>query len=279
MSASAKPSTKEIPIRIRPSQLPVLSTYRREVVAVASEPGATFEDFERLIARDQTLTLRVLKASNSALYGLRGEIDTLRRALMAMGIDQTRALCRAFAAGPTFDVEADGLADGPQLWGHATAVASWSRRIGLALNDPAPAHEHTAALLHDVGLVVLLACAPDLERTALRVARAEGVPLEQVERKLLETDHAAVGSAICEAWGLPGKVVETVRRHHEHGMAPLLRAAEHLATRFGHGPFEWCRPKPLDPWVLPALGIDADDLEDVAAQHHDVALEVGVLYS
>ena len=275
---SADPSVKLIPIRIRPSELPALSTYRREVVAQAADPSASFEDLERLVARDQTLTLRVLKAANSPLYKLQGKIGTLRRAMMVLGVDQVRALCTALAAAPTFDIEADGLADGPQLWGHAMAVACWSRRIGLALDDPAPAHEHTAALLHDVGLVVLLRCVPDMQRTVLRVARSEGVPVEEVEREILETDHAEVGAAICEAWGLPPGVVETMRLHHQPGMAPLLKAAEHLATRFGHGPFDWCRAEPLEDWILPALGIETDDLEDVASQHHDVALEVGALY-
>jgi EAL and modified HD-GYP domain-containing signal transduction protein len=58
--------------------------------AAISRPDLTIAMLEDLVKRDVSLTVRVLRSINSAAYGLRQEITSLRHALVLLGIQQVR---------------------------------------------------------------------------------------------------------------------------------------------------------------------------------------------
>jgi HD-like signal output (HDOD) protein len=124
-----------------------------------------------------------------------------------------------------------GLSEG-DLWRHSVA-ASLAAEITMAMAaNPVPAEAVTAALLHDVGKLVLARfLTPDLLR-ALAEARDQGeVSSMQAETDVLGVHHGQLGGLIARHWNLPDRLAEALTHHHTPDRAEdLLCDAVHLAN-------------------------------------------------
>jgi c-di-GMP-related signal transduction protein len=61
-----------------------------QLLAALSRPDATIDAVEDLIKREASLSFRVLRCINSAAFGIRREIRSIRQALVLLGLDQVR---------------------------------------------------------------------------------------------------------------------------------------------------------------------------------------------
>lgn len=107
---------------------------------------------------------------------------------------------------------------------HALAV---TRATGLICARAAPelaAPGATLALAHDIGRVALEVAVP-----RDRIDRGFSSPEQRLaaERRLLGTDHARLGGALCRSWGLPA-LADAVEAHHSAraGIAAVVRLAD-----------------------------------------------------
>ena len=88
-----------------------------------------------------------------------------------------------------------------------------------------------AALLHDVGQLVLIRLYPAYEdiladRTMTPEARA------QTERREFGMDHTIVGGVLARRWGLPTVIAGAIERHHSEsadGLAAAVRLSDLVA--------------------------------------------------
>lgn len=116
------------------------------------------------------------------------------------------------------EVPGYGLGRG-ELWRHAVAVSVISENLSKGLDLPVPEETFTAALLHDVGKLVLGGMVhADLAR--IEGALARGVSFENAEREVLGLDHAEAGAEILERWSIPEGLVSAVRWHHAPDRSP-----------------------------------------------------------
>ena len=70
--------------------------YARLLVAL-NKPEATIAEVEDLIKRDPSLTYRVLQCVNSAGFGVRRQLESIRQALVLLGLDQVRKWASVWA--------------------------------------------------------------------------------------------------------------------------------------------------------------------------------------
>jgi len=61
-----------------------------QLLAALMRPNVPLAEIEELLKRDTTLSYRVLRTVNSAGFGLRREIGSIREALLMLGLDQVR---------------------------------------------------------------------------------------------------------------------------------------------------------------------------------------------
>jgi EAL and modified HD-GYP domain-containing signal transduction protein len=61
-----------------------------EVIAALQDPAVDIAQLERLIARDVSLSFRLLRYINSAFFGLRMEVSSIRQALALLGVQNLR---------------------------------------------------------------------------------------------------------------------------------------------------------------------------------------------
>ena len=225
-------------LTLSPRDIPLLPSRMLEVLRIANDPSVSLVEIERCIGRDPAMAARVLTVANSSYYGCSRKIDSMRGAIALLGTRQIQNIAAALAIAPAFDSE-----HGPQLWMHAVAAALWSQRIVRALGLPSIEFLFTTALMHDIGLVMLLSRATELELECIEVARGGLASLADVERARLGCDHAELGARVCRAWNLPERVESLIAEHHgpTHALdapAAILELADHLAIAHGCPAFE-----------------------------------------
>jgi HD-like signal output (HDOD) protein len=93
-------------------------------------------------------------------------------------------------------------------------------------------------LLHDVGKLVLAANCPEDYKEVLAIAKNEGLPCHEAERRRFGATHADVGAYLLWLWGLPDALCKAVVFHHRPAEcspnAFTAAAAIHVADALDH---------------------------------------------
>ena len=231
----------EVELRQRIEACPKLASLRSIHGALAdllrnhhSQAG----QFAEIIARDPSLTARLLRMVNSVYFGLGTQVGTIEDAVLYLGLRQIRSL--ALATPVLEDMSAMG-ADGPQVswrdfWLHTLACAFATRDLlnhsDVTIDDDT---DYITGLLQNVGKVVIAKVFPaEFAQLTQSVYENEAQVLA-AERALLGWDHAAIGAYYLESHKIPAEIVEAVRFHHDPLQAPArkhLAAATHLADGY-----------------------------------------------
>jgi len=161
----------------------------------------------KLIASDMALAAAVLKAVNSARYGLRGRVQSVQQAITYLGTREVAAvtfemgLRNVFPAAPELE----------PIWERASVRGLLMGRIGQALNvDPWAAH--SAGLFEECGKAVMFRHAADRYRPMLKKAESDE-ELLMLEHAEFGVSHDTLGAALCESWGVSQPAVDCVRYH------------------------------------------------------------------
>lgn len=252
------PRDRVISIKSLPSLPPPLA----DLLRLANNSSVTPRDLRQAVEGVPEFAARVLRALAATHPDSRSIDDALR----ALGTRGVRGVVSALALAPLFDADLARSIVPARMAAHGLACALWSAEVALALGHQPSTDLITAALMHDVGMLLLDRLLPDDYAAALERARREGLHHVEVEQVDLAQTHARAGALLCAKWSLPPQVTELVAAHHEPdagGTADgrLLAVADHLAARHGHTSLDGSPPRPLAPDTLVALGIDAATLD------------------
>ncbi|MEI6808453.1 MAG: HDOD domain-containing protein [bacterium] len=265
-------------------ELPAIPGMIAETLRIVDDPSASSVEIESVVGRDQSLTARVLRVANSAAFGFPRQIESVREAIVILGTRKLKHVVAVMVATDLFKGDNTELMDPRQLWSHALAASLWARHIVEWRQLWGCGSAVTAALLHDLGILILLQKARDSYQPVLTTARDSGLPLHEVESRELGVTHAFIGGALCAKWQLPVSITQLVSHHHS--VTPpsdpalgVVMLANVLAHRIDAGPFSW-KSKLNSPMAL--MGIDMDSgpgleffqskkqivLDQVLAFHH-----------
>src|SRR5258708_36497434 len=81
------------------STLPEITT---RIVSTVEDPKSTASQLHKIVAHDPALVTRILKVVNSAFYGLPGQIGSVERAIVLLGLNAVKNLAVAASLGQLF---------------------------------------------------------------------------------------------------------------------------------------------------------------------------------
>jgi response regulator RpfG family c-di-GMP phosphodiesterase len=154
-------------------RLPSVPRLYLELTALMNDPDATLADAERLVEQDAAMAAKVLQLANSAYFGRARSVDGVGQAIGFVGLNALKALVLSAEAMTAFAPARpiDGFSI-ERLQHHSALVARITRRL---LDDRGQQEGAVAAaLIHEVGLLVLASRAPDYLAEAIAVAENEG---------------------------------------------------------------------------------------------------------
>lgn len=193
-------------------QIPALQSLAQGFAQAMSRPEVAVDEVVAAISKDSALCVRVLRMANSVLVSPERRIEDLDTAVQMLGVRRVRQAAQALFTLRDANRVAEGF-DWRHLWIHALATASIAEELEPQLRAAQDSQLHLAALLHDVGKIVLSTIAPDDYREILVSAWQENGRLEDLERERLGVDHREAGVLFAQRSGLPEIVVEAIAHH------------------------------------------------------------------
>lgn len=196
-------------------RLPSGSQTYAALTEVASDPRAGIADVAAIVQRDPAMSVKVLQLVNSAYFGCAQRVVSIQDALRYLGIELVKGLSLTahvfdmleMKAVPGFSVE--------KLQSHSILTARIAKRL---IDDPRRGEEaFTAALVHDVGKMIIATGLPEQFGQIVREVHETGKPFHDVEKEIVGVTHAEVGAYLLGVWGLPFSIVESVAFHHRPG--------------------------------------------------------------
>lgn len=190
--------------------LPVLSASAQAIHRIVSDENGTASDVAAIIEKDVAMAAKVLQLVNSAFFGVPRGITQVKQAVSYLGLNTIRNLVIAQSLFSQLAGDDDAAQRAEQ--GHALLASRFAPRL---LADPFLAQSAgTAAMLHDIGALVLASRFPVERAAAIAEASHRGVFLHVVERERFGASHAEIGAYLLGLWGLSHEVIEAVAMHH-----------------------------------------------------------------
>lgn len=245
------------------SDLPVFSSAVQQVIKIADNETTTAVDVGRALQGDPALAGKILRLANSSWFGLTRSIESLDQAVVLLGRKGVRSLAIAASSYSWLARELPGWSLGPkQLWLHSSSAALAANLLAKRSRLTEPDLALTAGLLHDIGMVALSMSLESKTKAIKAYAQREKLTFPKVEQKVLGFDHCQVGADLASAWGIPDRVVEAIRWHHEPQkaedgfcLAATIHAGVHLADDLGYGLTASGFSFEPDPIALKAAGL------------------------
>lgn len=238
------------------------------LVGLVGTEGWDIDEVERIVCLDPALTGRLLRIANSASSGAQVDITTVHEATMRMGAGALVAAAVGSGVSGVFKqpLEVYEAAAG-ELWRHSVAAALAVEAMPSVVRvRPSPA-SFTAALLHDVGKLVLCShLCTDALKFLDRAHDEAGLLSAAAESEILEVNHAELGGLVAQHWKLPEEIMLGIAHHHDPDVvqgeslrhtARVVCLAEHVARIVVPGLGEYPPEEGENADVLDALGVDA----------------------
>lgn len=245
-------------------EFPMLSEVALEILQASQDRSLSPRDLQEVIAKDQSIAVRVLHCANSALYASDHKIASLRAAAMRLGQEILRELmARAVAEAVLFQEGPTKILAREQE--HAVLTATLARSASRLIGVP-PETAYLCGLLHDIGRPVLWGrlFSPDYRREIKRLGA-------EAANDIIDLLHTLVGERVLRAWSMPALVSEVARFHHcfrgsDNGlnyksMVCVIAAADRLAHRLQEGQVGWEAAFLEDPAIL-ELNLSQEEIKD-----------------
>lgn len=261
-------------ILARIDRLPALPGVVSEVLEITADINFDSRKLVAVVALDPGITINVLRRANSAYFGLVQKVATLQQALLRIGV--TNLIDIAISSGVVTLLDSDLVgyqAPRGALWRHSLAAALIARGLAQTFKTNNATELYTAALLHDVGKIILSAFVAEEMAAIEEMMQRDRWPMIDAERKVLGVDHAQLGGMAAKRWKLGENIQAAVRYHHRpedatpnREFANLVSLSNYLANSLGvncglEEPY-----LTLPPALLFDLGITGLDLERLKSE-------------
>ena len=240
MPAVSSPFSREKILQVAralPADLHVLAQLGEMLQDINSE----LDQIADLLRRDVALAARIVRISNSPMFGGGGAIGSIEEAVNRVGFSEILKLVGTASAARMseralehYEIGAHALRD--NLLHVAFACEALARRAGI---DPRVAY--MAGLLRPLGLMVLDRAGRGQLHWTERFVAAQWPSYSAWEGSKFGVDNCEVAALILEEWRFPREVSAALRvqyltraADYENQLAALLNVAGGIARKAGH---------------------------------------------
>jgi putative nucleotidyltransferase with HDIG domain len=264
--------------------LPALPQYAGRIFAMVEKPDVDVQELTRLIAQDSMISGQVLKAANSVYYSRGIDIESVRDAVVRLGLKEVKDVAAAASTIALFDVGERASHEEfaefwQQLWHHSMTTAFGAGWLAMELRKGKVDRAFLGGMFHDIGKTAALRSLSALILNGTVEPPVSAAFIELV----LERAHVAMGKELSEIWQLPSFVHSICATHHEEALAADVDHVEHHIVRVVSGINEIrSNPRHKDTVLSEvhhsnaALGIDQFRLRAVARQIKDFSAKAVV---
>ena len=198
--------------------MPAIPTILRPLLHCLDQPAEQV-DMNRiveLVSYDKSIAAQCMRIANSALFMRSSPAETVRSAVMSLGMWRVRDLLFSNALSQVIPAKR-WVIDPTIFWRHSLGVALVSRKFAEMIEYPDPEKAYLAGLLHDIGVLVNCMVVSEEFRASLEKASCEQISLDEAEQTTLGFTHSDSGRILAEAWKIPADIADAIELHHQIG--------------------------------------------------------------
>ena len=262
------------------SHIATLPEVTVQIIELVEDPNSTAQDLHKIISNDPALCSRILKVVNSAFYGLPGQIGSINRAIVLLGLNAVKniaiaaSLSKLYRGGqltPEFTAK--------DLWVHSISTAAAAKLVADVMKLGLPDEAFLGGLIHDIGIIVEMQ--HDRQKLIDVIGRLNvkgGEPNEdmlKVEEEIFGATHEDFGRALCERWKFPKSFTYVTGSHHNplelaagnRTLACVIHVADRLAGKVDEEGFRLdLASLEVDPGVMDELKLSTAQLAQILEQ-------------
>lgn len=195
--------------------LPPFPIVLQRAFQLMEDPRTSAQDLVDVLHLDPAITANVLKLCNSAFFGLKKKVHSLKEAIVLVGFEPVLEIILGQQSIGLLKEPCEGYdLEQADLWRHSVACALLTRIVSQRLGRETTYAHFTAALLHDIGKMILGQFFQDHFIEIKRLVREKGRSFTEAEQEVLGIDHADLGGKVAESWRFPEPMISAIRFHH-----------------------------------------------------------------
>lgn len=258
------------------SHIATLPEVTLKIVELVENPKSTAQDLHKLINTDPALVSRILKVVNSSFYGLPGQISSINRAIVMLGLNAVKNIAIAASLAKLFrGGELTLNFSAKDLWTHSNATAVTSKMIADALRLGLSDEAFLAGLVHDLGVMVEM----QFDRNKLvdvfeKLGDVKNGPTQnmlEIEESVFGANHQDFGMGLCEKWKFPKTFAAVTGYHHRplelakenRTLVCIVHVADRLAAEAAGGFRHDLMSFEIDPAVREELKLTVEKIAEI----------------
>ena len=198
--------------------MPAIPVILRPLLRCLDQPAEQIDvgRIVELVSYDKSIAAQCVRMANSALFGRSQPVESVRTAVMNLGMWRVRDLLFSNSLSQVIPANR-WIVDPVVFWRHSLGCALVCRKFAEIIGYPDTEKAYLAGLLHDIGILVNSMVAPDEFRVSFEKASREQIPLDEAELATLGFTHADSGRVLGEAWKITPDLIQAIELHHDIG--------------------------------------------------------------
>ncbi len=288
MQGSQTVNTAILSAIVNSDSLPSMPAVAFKVLELSRQDDVSIQDVATVIAKDPALTAKMMKVSNSSLFGMSKKVATIEQAMMILGMRTVKIMALGFSLVETFNRDTGVGFDYPKYWRRSLSTAVAARQLAGVLGDARRDEAFVGGLLCDVGMIAAEQHPQQIYRPVINAHRSDGGRIHDIEHDLLDITHAQISAMMLANWSMPETLCQAVQAHHGEGFAALeprtkvlagvLWAASEISELFC-GDIEPADFVGVWDRVVSLVGISSDALDEVLDALNGNVKEAAELFS
>lgn len=210
-------------------RLPPMPQVAMQLTQMLEDPEVNAEKLADVIKVDPEFTSQILRLCNSAAYGFRRTISTVKEAVAILGLKVLKSMVYTIISKLALDKPVEGYALGAgSLWKNSITCAVYAKHIAKKENFSDPELAYTSALLRSIGKVVLGEYVGDKYQEIERLMVEQNMDFVDAEDAVIGISHSHVGKLVAQKWGLPEAIVQVIQYHHKPIKLPVSLDKERM---------------------------------------------------
>lgn len=202
------------------SGLPTLPVIAAQLQDVLRDNTMSIGQMIPIISKDPSLAMKLLKTANSAYYGLKIKVESLRQAIVTIGMQELTVLALVFSVAKTIDRNRFAPISWKRFWEHSSATAHIADQLNKKYRLGFPNSAFSIGLLHDIGKLILYLLDDRLYEEAILLAQNSNYTSVDAENELFGLSHIEAGATVMEKWNMPDTLILGAAFHHNPTEAP-----------------------------------------------------------
>ena len=208
--------------------IPTLPAGTFLIVKAAGDPEVSLRKLSRLISREPSFTIHLIRTANSPSFGFNKQVTTVQQATVTLGARAVRNLAVSQAVRNATSSLDLGSFDGNLFWEDSLRRAVICKILATTAGYEDPVEAFTLGLIQDIGTLFLAYLYPERSAALQKIRTQPAATRIAEERKICGRDHTQMFSTIAKNWRFPDDLVESIVQHHQKSEIRGSRRARRL---------------------------------------------------